>query len=179
VAFLFNKQAEMKKNFLVIAFAFIGIFTAQAQWYIGGGVKASFVNETQSFTLAPDAGYCFENAPLSLGCAVEYGGTFRSGEAYSHSLTVSPYLRYSICDIGERFSFFTDLTTDIDALELSWFNIGLSPGVTFDLTDHWSAEFSAGFLGYEWEREGDNKPVQKFVLNFETVAPSFRFYYSF
>ena len=169
----------MKKILLVFAFAFIGVFTAQAQWYIGGGLKANIGKEANTFTLAPDAGYCFENAPISLGCAVEYEGTIQSGEAYSHFLTLSPYLRYNICDIDERFSFFTDLTADFDALELGWFDIGLSPGVSFDLTDHWSAEFSTGFLGYEWEQVPDNKPVQKFVLNFETVAPSFKIYYNF
>lgn len=107
----------MKNIFLAAVFTFIGIFTAQAQWYIGGGVKASFQKESQSFTLAPDGGYSFENVPLSLGCAIEYGGTRKIGEAFSHSLTVSPYLRYTICEIGERFSFFTDLTADIDALQ--------------------------------------------------------------
>ena len=169
----------MKKIFLVIAFAFLGVFTAQAQWYIGGGLNAAFGKENKTFTFAPDAGYCFENAPLSLGCAIEYGGTIQSGEAYSHSLTLSPYLRYTICDIGERFSFFTDFGGDVDALQLGWFDIGLSPGVSFDLTDHWSAEFSAGFLGYEWEQVPDDKPIQRFVLNFEAVAPRFRFYYNF
>ena len=169
----------MKKILLVFAFAFIGIFTAQAQWYIGGGLKANFGKDVKTFTLAPDAGYCFENAPLSLGCAVEYEGTRKIGEAFSHSLTVSPYLRYTICEIGERFSFFIDLTADIDALQLGSFDIGLSPGVSFDLTECWSAEFSAGFLGYEWEKVSDDKPLQKFVLNFETGAPSFSIYYNF
>ena len=161
----------MKKIFLVIAFAFLGVFTAQAQWYIGGGLNANLGKENKTFTLAPDAGYCFENAPLSLGCALEYEGTLTSGDAYSHSLTVSPYLRYTLCDIGERFSFFTDLVADVDVLQPGWFDVGLSPGGTFDITEHWSAEFSAGFLGYDEE--------QKFVLRFETVAPSFKFYYSF
>ena len=161
----------MKRIVLVIAFAFLGVFTAQAQWYIGGGLKANLGKETKTFTLAPDAGYCFENVPLSLGCALEYGGTLISGEAYSHSLTVSPYLRYTFCDIGERFSFFTDLVVDIDVLQPGWFDVGLSPGVTIDVTEHWSAEFSTGFLGYDED--------QKLVLRFETVAPSFKFYYSF
>jgi len=169
----------MKNILLAAVFTFIGIFTAQAQWYIGGGVKASFQKESQSFTLAPNGGFSFENVPLSLGCAIEYGGTRKIGEAFSHSLTVSPYLRYTICEIGERFSFFIDLTADIDALQLGSFDIGLSPGVSFDLTECWSAEFSAGFLGYEWEKVSDDKPLQKFVLNFETVAPSFSIYYNF
>ena len=169
----------MKNILLAAVFTFIGIFTAQAQWYIGGGVKASFQKESQSFTLAPDGGYCFANSPLSLGGAIEYGGTRESGEAYSHSLSASLYLRYIICDIGERFSFFTDFGGDVDALRLGWFDIGMSPGVSFDLTDRWSAEFSAGFMGYEWEQVPDDKPIQRFVLNFETVAPRFRFYYNF
>ena len=169
----------MKKLLLIIAFAFFGIFTAHAQWYIGGSVSAAINKESQTFSIAPDVGYSFPNAPFSVACALEYGGEFSKVEGYTHSLTVSPYCRYNICDIGERYSFFMDLFTDIDALELSYFDIGLCPGVSFDLTDHWSAEFSVGILGYEWEQVPYDKPVQSFVFGFETAAPSFGIYYSF
>jgi opacity protein-like surface antigen len=169
----------MKKLFLTIVLAFIGIFTAQAQWYIGGGLKANFVKEAKSFTLSPDAGYCFKNVPLSLGCSVEYEGAIQSGEAYSHALTLSPYFRYTICDIGERFSFFTDLSADIDALKFGLLNVGLSPGVSFDVTDHWSAEFSIGFLSYNREQAEDKSIKHSFELELKLAAPSFGIYYNF
>ena len=169
----------MKKLLFSIIFAFIGIFTAQAQWYIGGSVNAAMTKESQAFSIAPDVGYSFTNAPFSIACALEYGGEFSKDDGYTHSLTVSPYFRYDICDIGERFSLFTDLIFDIDALELSFFDVMLCPGVSFDLTEHWSAEFSIGVLGYEWEKVPDDKPIHSVVLGFETVAPSFGINYSF
>jgi len=169
----------MKKLLLTIAFAFFGIFTVQAQWFIGGSAGAAINKETQSFSIAPVVGYYFSNTPFSLTGVIEYNGTFQSGEEYTHSMTVSPYLRYNICDIGERFTFFADLGFDIDALELNFFDIMLCPGISFDLTEHWSAEFSIGLLGYEWEKVPDGNPNHSFVLGFETAAPSFGLYYSF
>ena len=169
----------MKKTILTIAFAFIGIFSLQAQWYIGGSASANVNKGTQAFSIAPDVGYCFANTPFSLACAIEYEGIFQAGEAYEHALTVSPYFRTNICDIGERFSLFVDLFSDIDMLEFQSFDIGLSPGISFDLTEHWSAEFSVGILGYEWERVPDDKPNQSISFGFETAAPSFGLYYSF
>ena len=170
---------KMKRLLLTIVFAFIGIYTVHAQWYIGASVSAAINKETQTFSLAPDVGYSFTNAPFAIACAFEYGGKFSKGESYTHSLTVTPYFQYSICDIGKRFSLFVDLFSDIDVLELKSFNIGLSPGITFNLTEHWTAEFSVGLLGYEWEKVPDDKPSHKFMLGFETSAPTFRIYYNF
>lgn len=169
----------MKKLLLTIVLAFAGIVSSQAQWYIGGSANANLNKDIKTFTIAPDVGYCFANAPFSVACALEYEGTFLNGEAYSHSLTVSPYVRYNICDISERFSLFVDLVSDIDALEFHSFDIGLSPGVSFDVTEHWSAEFSFAFLGYEWEREPGEPTEHRFVFSFATAAPSFGIYYNF
>ena len=169
----------MKKLLFSIIFAFIGIFTAQAQWYIGGSVNAAMTKESQAFSIAPDVGYTFSNAPFSVALAFEYGGEFSKDEGYSHSLTLSPYCRYDIYDISERFTLFADLFADIDALELGYFDVGLKSGVSFDLTEHWSAEFSIGLLGYEWKKVSDDKPTHSFMLGFETAAPSFGINYSF
>lgn len=169
----------MKKLFLTTVLAFIGIFTAQAQVWLGGSVNATVNKETKAFFVAPEVGYSIPNTPFSIACAVEYGGTFQQGEAYSHSLIVSPGFRYNICDIGERFSLFVDLFGDFDALNFNSFDIGLTPGISFDLTEHWSTEFSCGFLGYQWERVPGSNPNQRFVLDFATVAPSFGIYYNF
>ena len=169
----------MKKAFLVIAFALLGIFTAQAQIWLGGSVNANLNKEDKTFSVAPDVGYCIPNTPFSIACAVEYAGSLIEGEAYTHSLTVSPYFRYDICELSERFSLFMDLASDIDALEFNSFDIGLAPGISFNLTEHWSSEFSFAFLGYEWRREAGESPEHHFALDFEAVAPSFGIYYNF
>ena len=157
----------------------MGIYTVQAQIWLGGSVNATFNKESQTFAIAPDVGYCIPNTSFSIACAVEYGGSVSKNEDYTHYLTLSPYFRYDICEIGERFSLFVDLAADFDALKFSSFDIGLAPGVSFNLTEHWSTEFSFCFLGYEWERVPDEKPNQTFQFFFETVVPSFGIYYNF
>lgn len=169
----------MKKLFLTIVLAVIGVVSAQAQIWLGGSVNATVNKETKTFSVAPDVGYCIPNTPFSIACAVEYGGTFHQDEAYAHSLTVSPYFRYDICEIGERFTLFVDLSSDIDVLDFGLLNAGLSPGVSFDVTDHWSAEFSIGFLGYNRKQAEDKSIKHSFNLELELAAPSFGIYYNF
>ena len=170
---------KMKKLLFTIVFIFIGIYTIQAQWYIGGSVNATINKESQTFSIAPDVGYSFTSAPLSIACALEYGGELSKDNGYTYSLTVSPYFRYEICDIGERFSLFLDLYSDIDVLKLNYFDIGLKPGISFDVTKHWSAEFSLGLLEYKWKKVPNDKPTHNFEFGFKTAAPSFGIYYSF
>ena len=179
VTFVAQNISDVKKALVTLAFALFGIFTAQAQIWIGGAVSASFNKEIKTFSIAPDVGYCIPSTPFSIACAVEYGGTFQHDETYSQSLTLSPYFRYDICDLNERFSLFADLYSDFDVLDFGSFDIGLSPGISFDLTEHWSAEFSFGLLEYNWERIPDEKPSQTFRFSFETVALSFGIYYNF
>jgi len=172
-------RPAMKKRLLTLIIALFGVLSVQAQIWIGGSANATLGKELKTFSIAPDVGYCIPNTPFSIACAVEYAGTLQNGEDYCHSVTISPYFRYDICEIGERFSLFVDLVSDFDALEFSSFDIGLCPGISFDLTDHWSAEFYIGFLGYEWEQVADDEVERCFVLDFKTVAPSFGIYYNF
>ncbi len=169
----------MKKLLFTLVFVFIGIFTAEAQVWLGGSVNATINKDFKTFAVAPDVGYSIPNTSFSIACAIEYGGTIQKGEDYIHSLTVSPYFRYDIYTLEERFSLFVDLASDIDALESNFFDIGLSPGVSFDITEHWSAEFSYGFLGYEWERNPGDKTDHRFVLDFAAAAASFGISYFF
>lgn len=169
----------MKKTLLTIAFIVATFVTAHAQVWLGGNVSAQLNKDTKTFTIAPDVGYCFPNSPFSVACAFEYEGSFINEEGYSHALTVSPYVRYNICDISERFTLFVDLSSDIDVLEFGLLNVGLGPGVSFDVTDHWSAEFSMGFLGYKREQAEDNNIKHSFNLELELAAPSFGIYYNF
>ena len=169
----------MKKILLTLIFMVAAITVTLAQVWIGGSVNGFFNKETKTFAIAPDVGYAIPNTPFSVACALEYQGSFTNGEAYSHSLTVSPYFRYDICDIGERFSMFVDLCSDIEVLDFHFFDVGLSPGISFNLTDHWSAEFSYGFIGYQRERNEDNAVEHNFVLDFKASAAEFGIYYNF
>lgn len=171
--------SSMKKCFLTIAILFAALMTMQAQVWLGGNVSAKLNKDTKTFTIAPDVGYCFPNSPFSVACSFEYEGSFINEEDYSHTLTVSPSVRYDICDIGERFTLFVDLSSDIDVLDFGLLNVGLGPGVSFDVTDHWSAEFSIGFLGYNRERAENKSIKHSFNLELKLAAPSFGIYYNF
>jgi opacity protein-like surface antigen len=168
----------MKKGLLTVIFI-IAACTTHAQVCIGGSVNAQLSKDSKTFSIAPDVGYSFPNTPFSVACTIEYEGSFLNGKGYSHTLTLSPYFRYSICDIEGRFSPFIDLTTNIDALKASFFNIGLTPGVSFNLTKHWSAEFSYGFLGYRWKRLPEQENEHRFELDFKAATAEFGIYYNF
>lgn len=169
----------MKKILLALVFVVAAITTTHAQVWLGGSVNAQLNKDFKTFTIAPDVGYCFANSPFSVACALEYQGIFRNDEGYAQNLTVSPYFRYDICGIGERFSMFVDLCSDIEVFDFSFFDIGLSPGISFNLTEHWSAEFSYGFLGYQREKNDDNATEHNFVLDFKTATAEFGIYYNF
>lgn len=169
----------MKKGVIILAFALFGVFTAQAQIWIGCAVNASFNKEIKTFSIAPDVGYCIPSTPFSIACAVEYGGAFQPDKTHTHSLSVSPYFRYDICEIGELFSLFVDLISNIDVLEFGLLDVGLCPGVSFDITDHWSTEFSIGFLGFNREQAEDKSTKHSFELELKLAAPSFGIYYNF
>lgn len=167
----------MKKVLLSFIIVLAGLLDAQAQIWVGGSVDMRLDKEAKSFSISPDVGYSFPNTPLAIACALEYGGTYQTGNACTHSLIISPYLHYDICDIGEYFSLYVDLVSDIDVLEFSSFDVGLNPGIAFDLTEHWSAEFGIGFLGFQ-STKGDTIE-QSFVADFAPVASSFSVYYEF
>ena len=169
----------MKKYILTLFFVIAAFSAAQAQVWIGGSLNADLNKEAKTITIGPEVGYCFPETPFTVGCGVEYSGTFQQGEAYTHSLSLSPFFRYDICDIEDRFTPFIDLYSDIEVLDFSFFEIGLSPGVSFDLTEHWSAEFSYGFLGYQQEKLPDDAMDRNFGLSFATATGSFSLYYNF
>ena len=78
----------------------------------------------------------------------------------------------------DRFSFFVDLFSDID-IGLTYFDIGLAPGISFNLTDHWSAEFSYGLVCYQWVKDTNQTVTQSLDLGFMTAATGFGIYYNF
>lgn len=169
----------MKKAFFAIVFAFIGIITAQAQWYIGGSINGNLGKETKTLNMVPDVGYYFSDNSFALGCEFEYNLSFLEGEGTSHSLDISPYGTLDICDISERFSLFLDIITSFDALSFNYFEIGLSPGVAFSLTEHWEAVFNFGYIGYLWEHVPDGKANHNFVMDYKPSAGMFRMHYYF
>ena len=167
----------MKKLFLVLALAFAGIFTANAQVWIGGSTNATINKDVTNFAIAPEVGYSFTGTPWTIAAAVNY--TFEQDKVFditNHGLILSPYVRYSICNI-EKFALFMDLTGDFDVMSKDFgYRVGLQPGIAWMATKHWTAAFRFAFIGYNhcgyYGAEG-------FRMNCATSAPGFGLYYNF
>ena len=165
----------MKKLFLVLAFAFVGIFTANAQVWIGGGLDAQINKENTSLTVAPEIGYAFNNHwQLALGAGYSFDKA--EGLPTINRLSLEPYVRYVATTIGDKFSLFFDLTGDFGLIDASGWAATLRPGIAWMATEHWTAAFRFGFLGYDHSFYGADNG---FFLNCELVAPQIRLYYNF
>ena len=104
-------------------FCFAGIFTANAQVWIGGSTSVFAGKNHAKFTIAPEVGYSFPNTKWTIAVGANYAMDYTKytdifntvHKDYTHALILSPYVRYSICNI-EKFAMFLDLTGDFDVL---------------------------------------------------------------
>lgn len=137
----------MKK---AIVLAIIGLFAfvqaAKAQFYVGGSfhISSEFTeNPTTSIGLSPDLGYtlgdwCF-GAALSLNVTGGNQGTV---------FTATPYVEYFFWSSG-ALSFFVEGGADLDWAGSTFsFYPYVAPGISFDISDHWSVLGHIGRLGY-------------------------------
>ena len=171
----------MKKLFLILALAFAGIFTANAQVWVGGGLGANIQKNHTSLTLAPEVGYAINNQwQVALGAG--YGFTQTKvdvlGETVTtnvNTLALQPYVRYVAASI-EKFSLFFDLTGDFGLIDASGWAATLRPGIAWMATKHWTAAFRFGFVGYDHGYYGADNG---FFMNCDLAAPQIRLYYNF
>ncbi len=172
----------MKKLFLTLVIAFAGIFTANAQVWIGGGLDANIQKNQTSFSLAPEIGYAIDNNwQVALGAA--YGFSQYKAEVLGETITnntnalvLEPYVRYVATTIGNKFSLFFDLTGDFGLIDASGWAATLRPGIAWMATDHWTAAFRFGFAGYDHGLYGTDNG---FFMNCDLAAPQIRLYYNF
>jgi len=165
----------MKKVFLILALAFAGIFTANAQVWLGGGLGAQIAKENTSFSLSPEVGYAF-NSHWQIALGANYTFVKPNDGAAANLLDLEPYVRYVATTIGDKFSLFFDLTGDFGLINVSGWAATLRPGIAWMATEHWTAAFRFGFLGYDHGRFG---PDNGFFLNCDLAAPQIRLYYNF
>ena len=172
----------MKKLFLVLALAFAGIFTANAQVWIGGGLGVNIQKDHTGFNLAPEVGYAFNNHwQVALGAVYGFEKTKVEvfGETTTNStnmLSLEPYVRYVATTIGDKFSLFFDLTGDFGLIDASGWAATLRPGIAWMATEHWTAAFRFGFMGYD---HGYYGPDNGFFMNCDLASPQIRLYYNF
>ena len=136
----------MKKVLVILALSLMA-FTAKAQVYVGGTLSFSGVKDQAVFSVAPEAGYNFNDnmaAGASLGLSFSKGMT---------SFAIDPYFRYYFAELGPVRFFgdghfnFTNVAVR-DAEGTSTWGIGVRPGIAVNLNDSWSIVTHVASLGY-------------------------------
>lgn len=170
----------MKKLLLVMAFAFVGTFAANAQCWMGGNMSFWHGDSETKFSIAPEIGYSFHDNPVSLATAFGYHYySFEDELGDDHTtntFVVSPYVRCNLAYF-DRFSFFLDGGAEMAFLSdgTAW-RVGLKPGVAFSPTGHWTAVAHMGFLGYD---DGKYFGDKGFGMAFDASVVSLGLYYNF
>ena len=171
----------MKKLFLTLALAFTGIFTANAQLWLGGGLGAKIEKNYTYLSVSPELGYAFNNHwQIALGASYGFEKikpVLPDLNIETHQyLSLQPYVRFVPTTIGNKFSLFLDLTGDFGLIDKSGWAVSLRPGIAWMATEHWTAAFRFGFVGYD---HGYYDTDNGFFLNCNLVAPEIRLYYNF
>ena len=165
---------KMKKLFLTLVIAFAGIFTANAQVWLGGSFNTAIGKNTTAIEIAPEVGYSLSNVPLTFAAAVDFAYAEVDGVGHGWALALTPYVRYTVATV-EKFSVALDALGQFGVKNVDGYKVGVRPIVAWMATKHWTAAFSVGFLGYDKM----NYDQGAFVLDFETAAPRFGLYYNF
>lgn len=171
----------MKKLFLTLALAFVGIFGANAQVWVGGGLGASIQKNQTSLSIAPEVGYAINDQwQVALGAGYGFNQTKVDvlGETITsktNTLALQPYVRYVATTVG-KFSLFFDLCGDFGLLDDARdYAVTIQPGIAWMATDHWTAAFRFGKVGYDHNFYG----TDGFLMNCDLAAPQIRLYYNF
>ena len=165
----------MKKLFLTAVIAIMAV-TANAQSYIGAGAQLwrDFDNNRTTFQLAPEVGYTLSDkwaVGVALNCNYNYYGRY---DLKATTLAVNPYVRYTVAEFG-AFKFFVDgevacgamsiKRDNMDSVSGSCWEIGLKPGIAFNLSKKFTLTTHLGFLGY---RDYDDKfNITYYTNNFQ------------
>ena len=167
----------MKKLALVLAIVFVGFMSANAQIWVGGGLGTDVQKTHSSISLAPEVGYMIPNTPCTIALGAIYTYDYTKDVGSFNTLALQPYFRYVPLTIGNKFSLFLDLTTDINLLDApkDSYAVMLQPGIAWMATDKWTAAFRFGKMGYDHNFYG----TEGFLMNCDLAAPSIRIYYNF
>lgn len=171
----------MKKLFLTLVLAFAGIFTANAQVWVGGGLGANIQKNQTSFSIAPEVGYAInDHWQVALGAGYNFNQTKidvlgQTVTTNTNTLALQPYVRYVATTIG-KFSLFFDLCGDFGLLDdVRDYAVTIQPGIAWMATDHWTAAFRFGKVGYDHNFYA----TDGFLLDGDLAAPQIRLYYNF
>lgn len=180
------------KKYLLLAVAAISSLCASAQIYAGGSIGAwrnGSEHETQ-ISIMPEVGY-------TLSDKTDIGATV--GWSYDHSTGVStnvfqvnPYYRYNFYQTG-KVKFFVQGGFGVGAGKTSYshgrdssdtaviWNVGITPGVSYDVSDNVTLLAKVGFLGYKGANDAakDGGYADEWGFHFSSNDLSFGFSYHF
>lgn len=171
---------------MVIILIGIVSLSAAAQIYIGGAIGLGYDidEEAVDFSISPEFGYNFNNK-WAVGGSIGYSYT---GEYELNILVLQPYARFTFARMAnDKLHFFCDgtigaglIVENNDDPGIIW-NIGLKPGISYDINNHWSLMAHLGFIGYNGA--DDNAKYygarNKIGLDISSLNLSFGAYYSF
>lgn len=118
-------------------------------WQIGGGIGLYYEDYTGfQFTLTPEVNYAFTD---KWGIGGALGVTTLTADGYTaYQFTLSPYARFTPLRMG-KFALFIDMGFTMGALnDYFMASVGVKPGITVDITDHFTLMARCGFLGYSY-----------------------------
>jgi len=176
----------MKKLVLLLCVVAFTV-SAKAQIYLGGSFNITHDGDRDAteFTLAPEIGYKL-NKNWEFGAEIGYthnskDWAYKDEDFDVNSFHFAPYARWSYLNKGMfhlflegGFGFSTSKVEDHDSK--NGFEIGIKPGMAFDVADHFSFIAKFGFLGYRDDYKYDNS-VSGISVNTEDL--SIGFVYSF
>lgn len=173
----------MKKLFLTFALVFAGIVAANAQVWVGGGLGADINKTYTKINVAPEVGYMIPKTPFTIAVGVGYTYNAPQEGTATNELYFQPYFRYVPCTIADKFSLFLDLTGDFGVIDSpkGAYAVMLQPGIAWMATEHWTAAFRFGKIGYNhnFYKNEDGDPTEGFLLGCDLASPTIRIYYNF
>ncbi len=150
----------MKKFLMTLVVAVMAI-SANAQFYVGGGVGFSTSGDgddnVSSFKFLPEVGYNF-NDEWAAGITLGWEG---HDKGLPKQWTIAPYARYTFVK-GKVASVFVDGGigyghTYNSGLDRDALTIGFKPGVAVNLNDRLSFVTHFGFIGYDHTKDNNTK----------------------
>ena len=174
----------MKKIFAVAIVAMMAM-TANAQWYVGGGVGYQH-NKTEgvksnTFKIIPEVGYNINEA-WAVGLGVGYGYN-KTGDVKTNTFEIAPYLRGTFlkfekvnvfCDLGVNYAY-----AKIGDAKSDGFGIGIYPGLAVNLNDKISFVTKIGALSYAHAKVKEGPKTDEFNIGVDGSDLSFGVYYNF
>ena len=168
---------------------------ANAQVFIGGtaGIASTggeHLSDETTFKILPEIGYNI-NRNWAVGTVVGYEkgsfsmlgkdlADFNDAKAFE----IAPYARYTFIR-SKAINLFVDGSVGFAAgsqgnQDFTSFYVGLQPGLSLNISKHFSVVSKVGFLGYEaLNPEGDNNNVHAFGLGLNGNNIQLGLYYNF